>query len=40
MNGEVGEAVFGVDDGGRVSQDKVRRQDWRTIEKEFGERGS
>lgn len=40
MNGEVGEEVFGVEDGGRVSQDRVRRQDCRTIENEFGDRGS
>jgi hypothetical protein len=37
--GEVGEKVW-VDDGGSISQDKVRRQDWRIMEKEAGESGS
>lgn len=40
MNGEVGEEVLWVEDGGRVSQDKVRRHDCRIMEKEADERGS
>jgi hypothetical protein len=37
--GEVGEDVWD-EDGGRVSQERVRRQDWRIMEKEVGETGS
>lgn len=41
MNGEEGvELGVGFEDGGRVSQERVRRQDWRIIEKEVGCRGS
>ncbi len=41
MKGEVGWfEVEGAEDGGRVSRDRVRRQDWRIAEKEAGERGS
>lgn len=41
MNGEVGlEVVDWLVFGGRVSQESVRRQDCRIIEKEVGARGS
>jgi len=30
--GEVGEDVNWVEDGGRVSHERVRRQDWRIME--------
>ena len=41
MKGEVGvEAVEEFPDGGRVSQDRVRRHDCRIMEKEVGARGS
>lgn len=40
MRGEVGEEVNCVEDGGRVSHERVRRQDWRIIEKEMGASGS
>jgi hypothetical protein len=38
--GEVGEEVNCVEEGGRVSQERVRRQDWRIMEKEVGASGS
>ena len=39
--GEEGEDVIGwLLEGGRVSQERVRRQDCRIIEKEVGVRGS
>lgn len=38
--GEVGEEVFSCVDGGSVSQDRVRKQDCRMIEKELGAKGS
>lgn len=37
--GEVGEDV-GADEGGSVSQERVRRHDCRTMENEVGESGS
>jgi hypothetical protein len=40
MKGEVGEEVNCVEDGGKVSQERVRRQDCRIIEKEVGASGS
>lgn len=41
MNGEVGvEAVEEFPEGGRVSQESVRRHDCRIMEKEVGARGS
>lgn len=41
MNGEVGvEAVEEFPEGGRVSQERVRRHDCRIMEKEVGARGS
>ena len=41
MKGEEGaEEVYCVEEGGRVSHVRVRRQDWRIIEKEVGARGS
>ncbi len=40
MKGKVGEEVNCVEDGGRVSQESVRRQDCRIIEKDVGARGS
>jgi hypothetical protein len=40
MKGDVGEEVNCVEDGGRVSQERVRRQDCRIMEKEVGARGS
>jgi hypothetical protein len=40
MRGDVGEEVDCVEDGGRVSQERVRRQDCRIMEKEVGARGS
>lgn len=40
VEGEVGEEVNWEDEGGRVSQERVRRQDWRIMEKDFGSRGS
>ena len=39
VKGEVGE-VYCVEEGGRVSQERVRRQDCRTMEKEAGPSGS
>jgi hypothetical protein len=39
-NGDVGEDVNCVEEGGRVSQDSVRRHDCRIIEKDAGARGS
>lgn len=40
-NGEVGAGVMGVeDDGGRVSQESVRRHEFRTRENELGAKGS
>jgi hypothetical protein len=39
--GEEGaEVVYWLELGGRVSQVRVRRQDWRIMEKEVGARGS
>jgi hypothetical protein len=38
--GEVGEDVNWFEDGGRVSQERVRRQDCRIIEKDVGASGS
>ena len=40
MKGEVGEEVNWVEDGGRVSHERVRRQDCRIMEKEVGASGS
>jgi hypothetical protein len=40
MKGDVGEEVNCVDEGGRVSHERVRRQDCRMIEKEVGASGS
>lgn len=41
VRGEVGEVVvFCVDEGGRVSQERVRRQDCRIMEKDVGASGS
>lgn len=40
MKGEERDEVNWLEDGGRVSQERVRRQDWRTMEKELGARGS
>jgi hypothetical protein len=41
MNGDVGDVCEGVElEGGRVSQESVRRQDCRTTEKDVGARGS
>jgi len=41
VRGEVGEEVVNcVDDGGRVSHERVRRQDCRIMEKDVGARGS
>ena len=40
MKGDVGEEVNCVEGGGRVSQERVRRQDCRIMEKEVGARGS
>ena len=40
MKGEVGEEVDCVEEGGRVSQDSVRRQDCRIMEKDVGASGS
>jgi hypothetical protein len=40
MRGEVGEEVNCAEDGGRVSHERVRRQDWRIMEKEVGASGS
>lgn len=39
-SGEVGEGLRVLGDGGRVSQERVRRQDCRTREKEMGASGS
>ena len=39
--GEVGEEVVNwVDEGGKVSHERVRRQDCRTMEKDVGASGS
>lgn len=40
IKGEVGEEVNWLEEGGRVSHERVRRQDWRIMEKEVGARGS
>lgn len=40
INGDVGEDEDCAEDGGRVSQDRVRRQDCRIREKEVGPSGS
>lgn len=40
MNGDVGEDEDCVEDGGRVSQDRVRRQDCRIRENDVGPSGS
>jgi hypothetical protein len=40
MNGDVGEEVNCVEEGGRVSQERVRRQDCRIMENDVGARGS
>jgi hypothetical protein len=40
MKGDVGKDVNWLEDGGRVSQERVRRQDWRIMEKEVGASGS
>lgn len=40
MKGGVGEEVGCVDEGGKVSHERVRRQDCRMIENEAGVRGS
>jgi hypothetical protein len=40
IKGDVGEEMNCVEEGGRVSQESVRRQDWRIMEKEVGARGS
>ena len=39
-SGDVGVLPAEEEDGGRVSHERVRRQDWRTSEKEVGWRGS
>lgn len=40
MKGDVGEEVNWFEDGGRVSQERVRRQDCRIMEKDVGASGS
>jgi len=40
INGDVGEEVNCVEEGGRVSHERVRRHDWRIMEKDVGARGS
>lgn len=40
MKGDVGGEVNCIDEGGRVSHERVRRQDCRTMEKEVGASGS
>lgn len=40
MKGDVGEEVGCVDEGGKVSHERVRRQDCRMIENDVGARGS
>jgi hypothetical protein len=40
VKGEAVGEVYCVEEGGRVSQERVRRQDCRTMEKEAGASGS
>lgn len=38
--GEVGEFAYCVEEGGRFSHERVRKQDWRIIENDVGNSGS
>jgi hypothetical protein len=40
VKGEVGDDIDWYEDGGRVSQERVRKHDCRIMEKEEGESGS
>jgi hypothetical protein len=40
FRGEVGEFAYCVEEGGRFSHERVRKQDWRIIENDVGTRGS